>query len=75
MGNLYSIMMQATPEDDTIYMSIYSDLNPLYTSLNLGEAKVFDTNEEAQALLDTLQSNQTDNRVYKIVSYEDNTNT
>ena len=58
----YSIMVQVTTGDDSVYCTITEN----------NESITFSTIEDAEVKLTELQSNETEGKQYQIVSYNDN---
>ena len=58
----YSIMVQVTAGDDSVYCTITEN----------NESITFSTIEDAEVKLTELQSNETEGKQYQIVSYNDN---
>jgi hypothetical protein len=58
----YSIMVQVTTGDDSVYCTITEN----------NESITFSTMEDAEVKLTELQSNETEGKQYQIVSYNDN---
>ena len=58
----YSIMVQVTAGDDSVYRTITEN----------NESITFSTIEDAELKLTELQSNETEGKQYELVSYNDN---